>query len=98
MSLALTQQSPSLWSLQGNVNVNTITAIIEPGYKMIKAAPAGQPLTLDLSGVNEADSASVALLIDWLRFAKKQNKTLAFSNLPVKMKDIIKVSNLDKIL
>jgi phospholipid transport system transporter-binding protein len=98
MSLQLIQQNPSLWCLEGTVNVNTITAIIEPGYKMIKAAPAGQPLILDLSGVIEADSASVALLIDWMRKAKKKNKVLQFSSLPEKMKDIINVSNLEGIM
>jgi phospholipid transport system transporter-binding protein len=65
---------------------------------MIKAAPAGQPLILDLSGVIEADSASVALLIDWMRKAKKKNKVLQFSSLPEKMKDIINVSNLEGIM
>ena len=98
MSLALTQQSPNQWLLKGEVNVNTITAIIEPGYKMIDALAAGQTLTLDLSGVGQADSASVALLIDWLRYAKKGKKSIVFSNLPAKMRDIINVSNLQGIL
>jgi ABC-type transporter Mla MlaB component len=74
VSLALTQQSSTAWELHGDVNVNTITAIMTPGYKMIDAAPAGQGLTLNLAGVAQADSASVALLIDWLRYAKKQGK------------------------
>lgn len=98
MNLALKQQSPAQWSLHGHLNVDTIKAIIVPGYKMIDAVPAGQPLTLDLSGVEQVDSASVALLIDWLRHAKKHEKSLVFSNLPAKMKDIIKVSNLSGIL
>jgi phospholipid transport system transporter-binding protein len=98
VSLALTQQTPTAWELHGDVNVNTITAIMIPGYQMIDAVPAGQSLTLNLAGVTQADSASVALLIDWLRHAKKQGKTLTFSDLPTKMKDIIKVSNLEGIL
>lgn len=98
MSLALIQQSPTAWALQGDVNVNTITAIMIPGYQMIDAAPAGQGLSLNLAGVAQADSASVALLIDWLRHAKNHGKTLSFSNFPTKMKDIIKVSNLQQIL
>jgi phospholipid transport system transporter-binding protein len=98
VSLSLKQQSSTAWSLHGDVNVNTITAIIAPGCEMINSAPTGETLHLDLSGVTQADSASVALLIDWLRLAKKQGKTLHFANLPEKMKDIIKVSNLEGIL
>lgn len=98
MSLSLQEKTPLNWSLEGEVNVDTITAIIQPGYQMIKAAPAGQPLVLDLSGVSQADSASVALLIDWLRYAKKMGKSLSFESLPAKMQDIIKVSNLGGIL
>lgn len=98
MSLALNKISASHWQLQGRLNVNTITAIIAPGYRMIDGVPAGETLTVDLSGVEQVDSASVALLIDWLRYAKKQGKSLNISHPPEKMKDIIHVSNLDGVL
>ncbi len=98
MNLSLKQLSPTAWELHGDVNVDTITAILKPGRLMIDALPKGQTLTLDLKGVLDADSASVALLIDWLRHAKKQGKTLLFSNLPEIMKDIITVSNLESII
>lgn len=98
MTLALKKQSDTQWQLQGDVNVDTIKPIIDQGYQMINAVPKGQTLTLDLSGVKQADSASVALLLDWMRYAKKNKKTLSFSEFPRKMKDIIKVSNLEEIL
>lgn len=98
MELALNKISDTQWRLTGHVNVNTITAIINPGYAMIDAASEGQALTLDLSDVAQADSASVALLIDWLRYANRQGKNLVFTHLPEKMKDIISVSNLHGIL
>lgn len=97
MSLALKEKSSGHWELCGEVDVDTITQIIIPGYQMIDATPAGQNLKIDLAGVTKADSASVALLLDWIRHAQKHGKTLYFSNLPAKMKDIMKVSNLGSL-
>jgi phospholipid transport system transporter-binding protein len=38
--------------------------------------------TVDLAGVDELDSSALALLLAWMREAQRQNRTLAFANLP----------------
>lgn len=98
MSLSLHQQSPIAWQLKGHFDVASITKMIKPGYRMINQAPDNATVAVDLSGVEHADSASVALLLDWWRYAKTKNKSVTFTNLPQKMQDIINVSNLENIL
>ena len=53
---------------------------------------------IDLSGVSHSDSSGLALLIEWLRQAKKQSIDVRFKHIPSKMMALAKVSNLDKVL
>ena len=55
-------------------------------------------LNVDLDGVSRADSAGVALLIEWQRRAKKQNKSISFQNIPSQMLSIAKLSGVDELL
>ena len=55
-------------------------------------------LEVDLGGVTRSDSAGLALLVDWMRTAHRLHKNITFSNIPVQMLAMAKVSGLDKIL
>jgi phospholipid transport system transporter-binding protein len=55
-------------------------------------------LTIDLNAVSRSDSAGVALLIEWMRQAKQNNKTIRFNNIPKQMHEIATVSGVDKML
>jgi ABC-type transporter Mla MlaB component len=45
-------------------------------------ALARQPLSVDLAAVTAADSAGLALLVDWLAWAQERQSMLTFTNLP----------------
>jgi len=55
-------------------------------------------LLIDLTKVAQADSAGVALLVEWLRIAKCQQVALHFRNIPTQMWAIIEVSGLEERL
>lgn len=93
----LESTSPTQWRLKGKLNVETINQILAPGHAMIDAVPASAGLILDFSEVKHADSASLALMLDWMRYAKRQNKQIDFVNITEKMKQIIRVSNLGDV-
>lgn len=38
--------------------------------------------SIDLAGVGELDSSALALLLAWMREARRRNRELVFSNLP----------------
>jgi phospholipid transport system transporter-binding protein len=97
MSLLLTQESDTQWSLKGPLNVATIKRVWQQGHRILDITKASQ-VNLNLEHLTDPDSASVALLLDWLRYAKKHNKTLRLHNVPKKMQDIIRLSNLQDIL
>ena len=53
---------------------------------------------VDLSGVQYADSSSLAMLVDWIRNAKMQHKDIILVNMPRFMLDLVSVCCLDTIL
>lgn len=55
-------------------------------------------LRLDLSGVESADSAGLALLVEWTGWAKRQKRKLSFVNVPKQAVALAKISEVDKIL
>lgn len=59
---------------------------------------AGSALTIDLKQVTQADSAGLALLIEWLRQARKANVSLTFANIPPQMQVLIRVNGLQDTL
>jgi len=53
---------------------------------------------INLEGVTRADSSGLALMVHWLREAKKEQVDLTFEAIPEKLFALAKVSNLDSIL
>jgi phospholipid transport system transporter-binding protein len=53
---------------------------------------------IDLSGITRADSAGLALLIDWLRIARREKVTLRFEKLPEQLTQIAEVCDLHSVL
>src|SRR5471030_1354926 len=60
--------------------------------------PPQTPVTFNLKGVTDCDSASLAFLIELMRAAKAAKTALSFSNLPEQMMDLSQVSGLNGIL
>lgn len=58
-------------------------------------APA---LSFDLSGVEHADSAGVALIVAWARAARRKGKVIGFLNVPAQMQAVARVSGLERLL
>ncbi|HEC20060.1 MAG TPA: STAS domain-containing protein [Gammaproteobacteria bacterium] len=59
---------------------------------------SGDPIEVDLQGVNRADSAGVALLIEWQRAAAQRQQRLRFENIPAQMRSIAHLSGVDELL
>jgi phospholipid transport system transporter-binding protein len=54
-------------------------------------------VAIDLAEVTRSDSAGVAVLIDWMRYAKQNDKPLVFHHLPTQMIAIASASGLDEV-
>ncbi len=59
---------------------------------------SGMPGVIDLSGVGLADSSGVALLLEWLAWARRQQRSLRFDNAPDSLRTIASLSQVDGLL
>ncbi len=83
------------FELSGDLTFETVQENFEMGKKLFSDY---SHLILDLTDVTRGDSAGLALLIEWLRFAKQQKKSLKFTHLPRQLLMIAKVSSLDILI
>jgi len=58
----------------------------------------GGHLTVDLAGVSRADSAALVLLLEMRRLAGEGGAALSLCNVPVSLRNIIAMSELDPLL
>ena len=55
-------------------------------------------LDVDLGGVGESDSAGLALLIEWLRVARQQQKQIRFANVPAQIEALARISEVEDLI
>jgi len=63
-----------------------------------RARAAAGDLDVDLSAVTEADSAALALLLDWRRTARAAGHTLTVSGLPAGLRSLAALYGVDALL
>lgn len=87
--------SEGAFRLRGNLSVDTVPGL----WARIRGELDGGPeLTIDLGGVTRADSAGLAMLVEWTRRARVNGQGIRFTNLPEQMLAIARVSGLDNML
>jgi phospholipid transport system transporter-binding protein len=55
-------------------------------------------LVIDCSGVTRADSAGLAVLLDWLAWGRRKSRPISLENLPASLVAIAKISEVDELL
>jgi len=93
--IVLKRREDGCFILSGTLSFKTVPVIWRQGLDLFSEAPS---LLLDLSGIKRSDSAGVALLVDWMRFARSHNKPISYINMPQQMLAIVRASSLDAIL
>jgi phospholipid transport system transporter-binding protein len=67
------------------------------GLLVLEGSPA-RALVIDCSGVTRADSAGLAVLLDWLAWGRRRSRTVTLENLPASLVAIAKISEIDGLL
>ena len=88
--------SPGVHRLQAPLQFATVPALRPQGLALISAAQ--RELTMDLSAVPAADSAGLALLVDWLASARSQDKTLRYVQPPQGLLALARLSDVEGLL
>lgn len=78
-------QTGDVFALQGPLSFETVPGVLVESDKYAARTDLPDALTIDFAQVTHVDSSAVALLLEWLRRAKRRGKTLAFVNLPANL-------------
>lgn len=82
--------------LSGELTMQNVAKISQDTAALLNTM-SGE-VSIDLSKIDRADSAGLALLIDWLRIARRRNFSLHFEQLPEQLMQIASVCELDSVL
>ena len=96
MSEAAIQSEGGRIKVSGEMTFASVTALLDRSREAF--AQAGEMIEVDLANVERVDSAGLALLIEWMRTASAEGKTIRFFGLPEQMQAIAAASDLDSIL
>ncbi|RMC98738.1 anti-sigma factor antagonist [Aquitalea palustris] len=80
--------------LSGKLDMNSSAALLAT----LTARVARAPLQLDLSGISEADSSAVALLLACRRAADQAGQALLLQNWPARLSDLVELYALRELL
>ena len=73
--------------VRGAITLTQVTRWREAGISAIDR----DGLTIDLAGVDEADSSALSLLLEWQRTAKARGFRLSYSGLPDNLRSLAQV-------
>ena len=87
--------SPGRLEARGAICYDGAAQALRAGLDLI---PRGQPCTIDLSNVTEADSAGLAVLVEWLATARKRGSSIRYLGIPAQILAVARISDLDELL
>ena len=92
---AILQEDNTVLALTGELSFTTAPDLLDSQQDLFNRR---DQLIIDCQQVSRSDSAGLALLIEWLRQAKRYNCQLSFRNLPQQLLDIARVSGVESLL
>lgn len=82
--------------LSGELSFQTVPSFFAANQDLFNRG--GHDLYVDLDGITRADSAGIALLIEWQRQALLQKRSISFHNIPSQLLSIARLSGVETVL
>jgi phospholipid transport system transporter-binding protein len=90
-----TDQGNGRWLVTGELGYATVPELLARTARDLKGEGA---LEVDLAGVTRADSAGLALLVEWTRTSVQAGREIRFTHVPAQLQSIAEVCGLEGIL
>jgi len=91
----LEQQGEGRYRLSGDLGYAAAADLLERGRS---AFAGGREARVDLSGVTDADSAGLAVLLEWVHLARREGREIRFLNVPRRMTDLARIGGVAEFL
>lgn len=86
------RQNNNNYSIEGELTFNSLNRRTIPSSGFLKKTDA---VLVDLEKVKAADSAGLALLLEWIKHSKLYDTKLVFKNIPHQLLTLATLSGLD---
>ncbi len=90
--LTIVKEAPGRFIVDGDL---TFASLDKKTVNSFAFLTSGKEVIMDLGGVGNADSAGLALLIEWLKYSRSKRVQLHLRNIPEAILNIAKLSGLD---
>ncbi len=87
-------RAPGHYEIRGQLTFQTVPQFFVHTATLL--ASGNGPVTVDLAGVTLADSAGIALLVEWQQQTRAASHELRFTNIPEQVRKIIHVNGLQQ--
>jgi len=91
------EAAPGRFEVAGNLTFASARHAWESGLSAFEASGASS-LQVDLSAVRAADSAGLAVLLNWRAWAHAKGRKLAFARIPPSLVDLARISEAEAVL
>lgn len=92
------ETAPGRVSVRGALTFETARRACDAGVRLFKRAKKAPLIEVDCGGVTEADSAGLAVLLEWLKWALKNERPMSFANLPASIRAVASISDVEPLL
>lgn len=92
--LAIVNEGSGRFLVDGDL---TFSAMDKKSVSSFAFLTVAKQVTLDLGGVGNADSAGLALMLEWIKHARSKRVQLRFMNIPEQLLNLAKLSGLDNV-
>src|SRR5689334_7512063 len=97
--VAIREAEPGRVTIAGELTFATARAARLTGLEVLESVRGkAQSIVLDCSLVSRADSAGLAVLLDWLAWSRRKAQPLRLENLPASLLAIARISEVDGLL
>lgn len=96
LTLQASDADPAVFQLSGQLTYDNAHASVAAGETLLKDHP--QRLVLDFSDVDRVDTAGIAVILSWTRYAQKNKQSLVVQGLPEQALALIQNSGLSNLL
>jgi phospholipid transport system transporter-binding protein len=93
----LRRQSAERYRVESELTFATVAALRPLGLVALAQAPTGV-FTIDLGAVDRADSAGLALLVDWVAAARASGRELHFEGLSPALRALARLSDVEDLV
>jgi phospholipid transport system transporter-binding protein len=83
--------------VSGELTFATARNARQSGVVVLEGSSA-RAIVIDCQGVTRADSAGLAVLLEWLAWGRRKSRTLTLENLPASLIAIARISEVDGLL